>query len=124
MSFTTDITLTGNDSSSQTYSTISVVNQKTIRRDAARPLGTPRSMTISHTTSGSDLSAIDRHLVRLDLVEEDTELNDLSVISGSVYVVLEVPRRILTSSQIKDMCTQLFGFMTDANITKILNGEG
>lgn len=125
MSFPTDITLTGDAASSQTYSQISLENGKSVRKDATRDLGEPRSLVISHTTNGSGMSAVDRHLVRLNLVEEDTGTSEqIDQISGSVYCVIEAPRRIVTSTMISDMVTQLVDFLTTAGyLDKVLNSE-
>ena len=124
MAFATDITLTGDAASSQVYSLISTNDNKSIRRDAARALGQPRSMLISHETNGKGMTAVDRHLVRLNLVEEDTGSDDLATVSSSIYCVIEAPRRIVTVAMMKDMLTQLIGFLsTEANVDKILNSE-
>jgi hypothetical protein len=73
---------------------------------------------------GKQLKAMDRHLVRLNLVEEDTGSDEIATISGSVYCVIEAPRRIVTEAMVSDMVTQLVDFLTTAgNLTKILNSE-
>lgn len=124
MAFTTDITLTGDAASSQVYSLISTNESKSVRRDAARDLGVPRTMLISHETNGKGMNAVDRHLVRLNLVEEDTGSDDIAIVSSSIYCVIEAPRRIVTITMMKDMLTQLLGFLgTEANVDKLLNSE-
>jgi hypothetical protein len=122
--FPSSITLTGDAASSQTYDQISLVGGKCIRDDAARDLGTPRTMIISHENKGSGLTAVDRHLVRLNLVEEDTGTDAIATISSSVYLVIEAPRRIVTKAMIKDQITQLIGFLETATyVDKLLNSE-
>jgi hypothetical protein len=124
MSFATDVTLTGDAASSQTYSQISLENAKSVRKDATRDLGTPRSMVISHTINGAGLTAVDRHLVRLNLTEEDSGADAFATISGSVYCVIEAPRRIVDATMLSDMVTQLVDFLTTSgNLDKILNSE-
>jgi hypothetical protein len=124
MSFTTDIQLIGDAASDQTYSQISLVGGKCIRNDSARVLGNPRSLIISHEVVGKQLKAMDRHLVRLNLVEEDTGTDDIATISGSVYCVIEAPRRIVTEAMLSDMVTQMVDFLTTAgNLAKFLNSE-
>jgi hypothetical protein len=124
MAFPTDITLTDSASADVTYSQISLEGGKSIRTDASRGLGTPRSMIISHQTNGKGLTAVDKHLVRLNIVEEDTASADVAVMSGSVYLVIEAPRRIVTGAMIKDELDQLLSFISvEANIDKILNSE-
>jgi hypothetical protein len=122
--FSSSITLTGDAASTQTYDQISLVGGKCIRADAARDLGTPRTMIISHETKGSGLSAVDRHLVRLNLVEEDTDVDAIATISSSVYLVIEAPRRIVTKAMIEDQVTQLIDFLTtEGNMDKFFNSE-
>jgi hypothetical protein len=124
MSFTTDIQLTGDAASDQTYSQISLVAGKCIRSDSARTLGNPRTLIISHEQVGKQLKAMDRHLIRLNIVEEDTGTEEIATISGSVYCVIEAPRRIVTEAMLSDMVTQMVDFLTTAgNLTKILNNE-
>lgn len=123
MSFPTDITLNDLTPAAFTYSQISLEGGKSIRTDAARGLGEPRSLVISHQTSGSGLSAVDRHLVRLQDTQEDTGADSIAVLSGSAYIVIEKPRRIITDADITSMVEQLVDFLTPANLTKILNGE-
>jgi len=123
MSFPTDISLDDLTPTTFTYSQISLENSKSVRNDATRGLGTPRSLVISHTTSGSGMNAVDRHLVRLNDVKEDTGSDTNAVLSGSVYVVIEKPRRILTDADMTSMVEQLVDFLTAANLAKVLNGE-
>jgi len=124
MAFTSDITLVDDLSADVVYSQISLENSKSVRTDATRDLGTPRSLVISHEVSGSGMKATDRHLVRLNLTEEDTGSDTIATVSGSVYLVIEAPRRIVTATMIKDMLTQLIGFVSvEANVNKLLNSE-
>lgn len=124
MAFSTDISIDDGTPTTYVYSQISLQDAKSIRRDATRPLGTPRSLIISHTTNGVGMSAVDRHLVRLNLVEEDTGSDDLATVSASAYMVLEVPRRIVTTAMIESMIEQQLDFFgTPANVAKILNSE-
>lgn len=123
MSFPLDIALDDLTPATHTYSQISLEKGKSIRNDATRGLGTPRSLIISHTANGSGMNATDRHLIRLNDVKEDTGSDTNAVLSGSVYMVIEKPRRILTDGDISSMIEQLVDFLTAANIAKILNGE-
>jgi hypothetical protein len=123
MSFATDITLADDTPANHVYSQISLESSKSIRNNAALSLGTPETMIISHTTSGKGMTATDRHLVRLNHVEEDTGSTEIATLTGSVYIVLEKPRRIITDVQMSHMVTQLINFLTAANLTKLLAGE-
>lgn len=123
MSFPTDIALDDLTPTTFTYSQISLENSKSIRNDATRDLGTPRSLIISHSQTGSGMKATDRHLIRLNDVQEDTGSEDFATLSGSVYMVIEKPRRIITNADVSSMVEQLIDFLSAANLTKILNGE-
>jgi hypothetical protein len=124
MAFSTDITLTGTAAATYTYSQISLEGAKSIRKDSTRDLGTPRSMVISHSVSGKGMTAVDRHLVRLNLVEEDTGSEEIATVGSSVYVVIEAPRRIVTSAMLQDQVDQMVDFLTtEGNLDKLLNSE-
>lgn len=124
MSFPTDIALDDtNGPTTFTYSQISLENSKSVRSDALRDLGTPRTLVISHTAVGSGMKATDRHLIRLNDTQEDTGSDEIATLTGSVYVVIEKPRRIIATADITSMIQQLIDFLDAANIVKILNGE-
>lgn len=123
MSFSTDIALDDLTPTTFTYSQISLENAKSIRADATRGLALPRTLVISHTTNGSGMTATDRHLVRLNDTQEDTGSDTIASLTGSVYLVIEKPRRIITDADITSMVEQLIDFCSAANLVKILNGE-
>jgi hypothetical protein len=106
------------------YDLISLKDRKSERSDATRELGAPRSLIISHETTGKGLTAVDRHLVRFNRVEEDTESDSIATISASVYLVIEAPRRIVTKTMIEDMIVQLQNFLDTAGYQdKLFNSE-
>lgn len=122
--FSADLTLTNVDASTQTYSQISLVDAKCIRKDATKPMSTPAALTISHQSYGKGLNVRDKHLVRLDHSKADTDADDNSVLSCSTYFVIDNPQRLFTEAEIADMINQLAEFLGGAgNLTKILNGE-
>lgn len=121
--FTSDLALTDATPTTFTYSQISLESNKSIRNDASRGLAYPRSLVISHTVSGAGKKISDRTLVRLNDVREDTAAADGSAQTGSVYLVIDRPRRVVTTAQITSMIDQLKGFLTSGNVTKLLNGE-
>jgi len=124
MSFPIDITLTDGSAGTSTVSTISVNESKSIRRDPSAGMATPLSLTISHQVNGKNLKAMDRHLIRLDNVKEDTGSEDLAVISASVYMVVEAPRRIFSEADLLSMAEKVSSFVTESgNFAKIMNGE-
>jgi len=123
MSFPTDIALDDLSPSTFVYSQISLENSKSVRADATRGMAEPRTLVISHSTTGSGLKAVDRHLIRLNDVKEDTGSDDIATLAGSAYIVIEKPRRIITDAQVTSMVEQLIDFCTAANLVKVLNGE-
>lgn len=121
MAFTPDLTFNNSVPAAVTYSFISSAGGKTIRKDSTRPIEEPAVMTVSHETAGKGTSAVDRHLVRLDLTELDGD--GVTAATGSVHVVLTVPRKIITAAIIQDLVVQMKNYLTSGNVTKILNGE-
>lgn len=119
--FSNDITLAGDASSSTTYALRSVVDGKSIRSDASATLGSPKSLTVNHSViKKADGLMADRHLARFDRTEVNSEGKSST---ASVYVVLEVPRSIVTEAQVLDMVTQLKNFLSTGNLDKLLNSE-
>lgn len=121
MSFPTDLSIDDLTPTTFTYSQISLENSKSVRRDSNRDLATPRTLVISHTASGKGLDTVDRHLIRFNDVKEDADA--VTVRSGSVYMVIEKPQRIVSDADIESMVEQMAAFLTAANLIKILNGE-
>jgi len=80
------------------------------------------TLTISHETTGKGAAAVDRHLVRIDQVELDSGDN-VTLATGSVHLVLTVPRRVITAQIMQDLVTRLTAFVTSGNVTKLLAGE-
>jgi hypothetical protein len=80
-------------------------------------------MIISHTENGSGITAVDRHLIRLNRSELDAG-DGVTVRTGSVYCVIEQPRSVVTETMVKDALTQLVDFLTTSGyVDKILNSE-
>lgn len=124
MAFPDSVTVADATPENVTYDLISLKDRKSERSDATRDLGAPRSLVISHETTGKGLSAKDRHLVRFNRVEEDTEADGIATISASVYLVIEAPRRIVTKTMIEDMVVQLQNFLDTAGYQdKLFNSE-
>lgn len=116
-----DITLTDDSAQSRTMTCISVQDQKSIRRDMSLPLATPFSLTISHQTFGKGLTGSDRHLFRIDQVKEDTEVDDIATLSGSVYIVIDQPRRIFADADIASMVQMCANYVV-ANLSALTKG--
>lgn len=121
MAFSADITIADSTPANQTYSLLTMDGSKTLRKNTARALETPCIMTVSHTVQGKAAGIRDRHLVRFDLTELDTD--GITPYSGAVYLVLDKPRRAITDAQIYDLVVQMKNYLTSGNVTKVLNGE-
>lgn len=106
----TALTLVGN-ASTLTYSLISIVDGKAIRADATAPIGSPRTLTVSHgNRNPKDPKSPLRHLVRLDWTKQNTVTGADEVLSQ--YVVLEHPLSSTFSDvEIEDMKNQLINFL-------------
>jgi methyl coenzyme M reductase subunit D len=118
--FANDITLS-DGTNSHVYSLVSLQDSKATRAVAASGLTTPKTMVISHTSSGSGVNAVDRHLVRLN--EAALGSDNVTVKTGSIYIVIEKPRQIVTDAAVQDLLDELVGFMTPSNLAKLLNSE-
>lgn len=122
MSFSSDITI-NDGTSDHVYSQISLESSKSVRSDATKTLALPSLLTISHTVAGSGNMKRDRHLVRIDDVFEDDLSETGGTVTGSTYIVIDHPRRVVTEAQMTLQIEQIKSFLTTANLTKIFNGE-
>lgn len=121
MAFTPDLTIKDHADADVIFSYVSTVGSKTIRKDTARAVDSPRIMTISHEVSGKGADAIDRHLIRFDQTEVD-EVDDSSIAVGSAHIVLTCPRRNITEAHVLDLVAFIVNYLIDANVAKILAG--
>lgn len=74
---------------------------KVIRKDLTAPLAEPRLLTYGHTSAVK--TGVARHLVRLDR----TVLEGTEPYKGSVYVVFEVPKAGVESTELVEMFAEL-----------------
>jgi hypothetical protein len=78
-------------------------------------------MQVKHQQTTRGGIALQRHTVRLDLTKINAENVPVVI---SVYVVIEVPQDpIVTIAMVRDMRTQLTGFLTNGNLDKVVNNE-
>lgn len=118
----TDLTLTGDAGSTQTYSLVSITDGSSIRVDPTAAAGSPKAFIVKNTNERQGKIVAKRHLVRLDRTVADAITGE--AVTASVYLVLVNPTRISTSAMVKDMLTQLRNFCgVGANVDKILAGE-
>jgi hypothetical protein len=121
--FATDITLT-RTSGSKTYSLQSITGGRSVRSDAAAPLGQPNTLTISHQVAQQSGIVVDRHLARFDDSTAGTIAGSTVVTNPSVQLVLSCPRQVTTVAQMKDALSALTAFLAvGANVDKLLNNE-
>jgi len=108
-----------------TYSLTSIVDGKAIRKDATAILGSPRTLTVSHSKRNpKDPESPDRHLVRLDWTKPDSSGVAESI---SAYFVLETPvSATFTSGDVDNVCTQITQFLlgnSGSTFTQFKNSE-
>lgn len=116
---------------STTYGLLSVEKQDSKRANAAAALGCPDILTIAHERKGSGATAIDRHLIRLDQTFQQTNADGtVASATGSVYVVLVAPQKIVTAANMQSIYAKLAAFMggtesgsSSTNLARLLNGE-
>jgi hypothetical protein len=98
-------------SSAVVYNLIESGVKRTVRSAEGLALGLPWNLTISHQQTGKNMDARDRHLIRLDRTYEDSDSDD-GVITGSVYAVIDAPRRIFTSTELYEMWIEIHNILT------------
>jgi len=120
----TALTLNGFNVNS-TYSLISIVDGKAIRKDATAALGSPKSLTVAHSKRNpKDLESPDRHMVRIDWTKPNTANVPETI---SAYFVLEVPTSAtFMTTDVDNVSTQITNFLlgnSGATFTQFKNGE-
>jgi hypothetical protein len=83
-------------------------------------LALPQSLEISHQPG--DINRPDRHLVKLQYVDEDA--NDSSIIeTAQVHIVVTLPRKVVTPAIAKNLAAQIADFANDSTLMdSLLNG--
>lgn len=121
MAFADDVQL-NDGTSTPTYSIVSLLGGKSIRKDSSQDLNTPAALTISHQVNGSGTAAVARRMVRLDKTLEDGTSGEIA--TASVHLVLTVPNSVITKADIQLEVNKLVDFITTAGyLDKLLNGE-
>jgi hypothetical protein len=120
MSFPDTIELTDALAATQEYVAAIKNSTSTIRRDPARPIDQTMALKISHETS-KDKSRVNT-AVMLDKTVLDS--GD-SVTLGNARVLAKISYDVnqLTEADIQEMVAEIVEFLTEANITKLLNQE-
>jgi hypothetical protein len=120
-----DLTLTEATEGDKTFSLVSVVDGKSIRRDGSAPIGSPCLLTVSHgKRDPKNPNSPDRHLVRLDRTKVNTD-GEPEVLS--CYFVLENPvTGTHTDANIETLKNLLINFLSGssgANFNRFQNSE-
>jgi hypothetical protein len=117
----TALTLTGTTVST-TYGLRSIVDGKAIRADATAPLGSPKTVTVSHgLRNAKDPGSANRHLFRLDWTGHNSVSGSPEV--ASMYIVVELPQSdTFSPADILNMQSQLVNG-TVGNWAGFLNSE-
>jgi hypothetical protein len=98
-------------------------NSKVVSRVTGDMPTVDNTMTISHAESKVSGVTVDRHLVRLDLTETDTELGK---VTASVYFVAAIPRgqTAITDQELLNLKGRLLALLQGSgNWDAILGGE-
>lgn len=103
-----------------TFSVTSVNGPKAVYSDASRNADKPRIATFSHQSAGSAVARRNRHLVRIDRTEVDADGN-VGVVS--VYVVIDMSAKVVTTAQAYDTVVLVKNLLTEANVTKLIAGQ-
>lgn len=82
------LTLTDDVPANSTYGLVSLKDTEAIYRDAASSLQSPRTLRMAHTVA-KEANGVDRHLIQVVRTDDDT---DGMPVSGSVHVVIAIPR--------------------------------
>jgi hypothetical protein len=117
----TALTLTGATVNS-TYGLRSITDGKSIRSDATAPLGSPHTVTVSHSLrNAKDPESALRHLFRLDWTGHNSVTGLPEV--ASMYIVVELPQSTtFSSADLTNMQAQLFNGVA-GNWSAFLNSE-
>jgi hypothetical protein len=120
--FDTDLVL--NDGTvDKTFSLVSVVEGKALRRRTDATVGEPETLTISHVKRDpKNPDSADRHLVRLDTVKHDA---DGAPQTMSWYIVGEIPNDgTFTSTEARTLYLRLINAIgAEARFAKFINNE-
>lgn len=132
MSFTDTLTLDDASGDATTYVLLSQDATGTRRLNSASTSAEPSALVIKHSSSGSGVNAVDRHLVQFSITKLDA--NDIPR-SGIVNFTLAVPRAtVITSAMIIDLVSNLIDLIADGGfsdtgiggtvaLTQLLRGE-
>lgn len=123
MALLSDITLS-DGTNNTVMSEISRTGTETLRRAASRGLVYPKTFRISHQSVNAQVGGkSNRVLVRIDDVQNVDVSDPASKAGEAVYFVLQKPEKLPSATNIQAMVVELKNFLTEANITKLLNGE-
>lgn len=123
MAFTGDITL--NDGTNNTvYAEISRNGTETLRRVSVRGLTYPKTMRIAHQSVKAAVGGkANRVLVRIDDISNVNAGDPASKAGECVYLVIQKPESLPNPDKVQAMVAELKGFLTPANVSKLLAGE-
>lgn len=99
------IVLKDEAAANHTFVTVGSPNGTAITRiDQATTLSAPRKMVVSHSTSGSGLNLVDRHLIQFTEVELDAAGNPFTTI---VNFTIARPRRATGNTTVYNLVSYL-----------------
>lgn len=116
-----DIVVADATPADQTFRFSTSAAGKAVYTDGSRSIMEPRSLTIAHSKSGKGSSVRIRTLVRFD--DTETDADNVSQYSGSVYLVIDRPGVVMTAADLTHCITMLKNLLTPGNITTLLAGQ-
>lgn len=112
--FNGHVDVSGGTPTTKPYTILSMLPNGSVRSYTGAPAGEPKTLKISHSVVGKGTNARDRHLVRLEsyVVEESVEVSSKPI---SAYMVLDIPRSGVTSTQKADLFKRFVGILRGAS---------
>lgn len=115
MAFAADLTLDDADGTDIVYKLRSQDGSGSQRIDVATDLRNPGLLTIRHSSTGSGVDAIDRHLAQITRALTDTNGKQATL---TVNFTLQVPRNtVITNQIVYDAVANLIDFLSDGGLT-------
>lgn len=111
------LTMTDDTPTAVTYKLVSNKSNEMILRDSASDLDQPRTVTFSHQISSAN-NGTDRHLIKMTRVDDDADGNPYT---GTVHVVVALPREGVSSADLQDQWEMLKNHL-DANWANVVAG--
>lgn len=119
MAFAADLTLDDADGTDVVYKLRSQDGSGSQRIDVATDLRNPGLLSIRHSSTGSGVDAVDRHLAQITRALTDANGKQATL---TVNFTLQVPRNtVITNQIVYDAVANLIDFLSDGALTTALS---